>query len=412
MINKNIFSHASPWILIVLTGVIWIIILTGDWSLRFSWFAWHRTLAVKPSEHISGSASSMATERRGSSKGGNLSHMVAIPAFQKRFEEPRPAFVAVTDEYGYPNKPPTDDTYYPLVVSGDSFMTVPDRMEDRISARLQELSCLSVYNHAIKGRGAFSGVVRFMRRDCFRQYPPDVLVWGIVETDISGQTYVGMVYWLERLASAGGVAGGGMEWTRLSSLHLSRSLPNTSALAQISRQIWNYVRYYVFRQINPDVIEATGLIAGKPTLFYRYDIEAMKWSPEVRNIPQVVWSIKHLDDLCRQRGIELIVLLIPDKEQVYREHIPARFSSPENPIPRSCLWELEKELNAEGISAVNLLGPFREKAKEDILLYWADDTHWNPEGIKLAADLLWAKIEPMIDGKNIRRVEVGSQKSE
>ena len=155
-------------------------------------------------------------------------------------------------------------------------------------------------------------------------------------------------------------------------------------MAQLSRKSWNVLRYYALGQVNPDVIMSEGLVSGHPMLFYKYSIESSKYGLR-RNLPQVVETLQYLSNYCKERDIRLLVVLIPDKETVYREYLPSWVTPPLNPLPSSCLWELEDDLQEVGIHVLNLTTTFRIKAKQGELLYWGDDTHWNPAGVNLAA---------------------------
>ena len=54
-----------------------------------------------------------------------------------------------------------------------------------------------------------------------------------------------------------------------------------------------------------------------------------------------------------------------------------------------------------GVRVVNLLGPFRERAARGERLYFTDDTHWNSDGIDLAARVAWDEINELFqaDGR-------------
>jgi len=329
--------------------------------------------------------------------GGNLSHMIAIPSASKEFEKPRPAFTEWTDEYGYSNPPSTTNRYYRIVVVGDSFMMVPDVQSDQISAQLERISSLPVYNHACKGRGPLLGLIKFFSERRFECSPPKVLVFGMVEADISGPLYVGLMYHLEHLDdfTKKNLQSTGIRWPAFCSNELKKSLPNTSLLAQVARNVWNQIRYFVLGNLTPDVIPSQGKVTGAPLLFYRYNIESIKWGTN-RGFSQLVDTLGYLDRYCRLRGISLIVMLIPDKESVYREYLPSYANPPDNPLPPSCLPALEAVFKDAGIAVINLLEPFRAQAARGRLLYWPDDTHWNSEGIQVAAELLWKNIQPLL----------------
>lgn len=89
----------------------------------------------------------------------------------------------------------------------------------------------------------------------------------------------------------------------------------------------------------------------------------------------------------------MVVVLIPEKEQVYRDALPVRFNPPDNPLPPSVLWAVESELQRHGIPVVNMLDSFQNATLQGELVYWQDDTHWNERGTAMAVERVWSEIE-------------------
>lgn len=381
-------------------ALVWLALLLADWTGRFLWYHWQSV--VVNTDVAAGAVDGLQQPRRhsvGILRGGNLSTMIAIPAVRRQFELERAPFTEWSDEFGYSNEPVGTNTF-PVVVAGDSFMLVPDEPSARISAQLSRIAGLPVYNHAMKGRGPFLGVVRFFQNRFFQVHPPKILVFGLVEGDLAGGLYVSLIYQLEHPPTnmSGARAGTRVNWGQLHPAVLKNSLPNTSLLAQAMRKAWTYIRYYGWGQVASDVVIADGQVAGHSMLLYRHNLVSAGWGSETRRLPQVVMAMKHLDDTCARRGIDLLLVLIPDKEQVYRELIPAHWNPPDKPLPPSCLMELEAQLNAANVPVVNLLPIFRERALAGELLYWPDDTHWNPAGIQLAAEQIWPVMRTLLKG--------------
>ncbi len=86
------------------------------------------------------------------------------------------------------------------------------------------------------------------------------------------------------------------------------------------------------------------------------------------------------------RGLELRMLLVPSKYTVYAPLLNPPIIE-DRPL---YLDRVEKSLQAEGIRTVNLLHPLREDAsrqlKHEKLFYFIDDSHWNAEAIRFAAE--------------------------
>lgn len=125
------------------------------------------------------------------------------------------------------------------------------------------------------------------------------------------------------------------------------------------------------------------LADGRSMLFIR-DIEHRGPLPDVG--PHLV-AIERLRDGLRQDGHRLGVYLVPDKLTVYRDLLRDRV--PDADQGSRMLAALEGRLRDRGIPAVNLEPRLHAAAGEAFargeLIYWPDDTHWNPRGIEIAA---------------------------
>jgi hypothetical protein len=394
---REIFRSRGPPLMLAV-GLVWLAVGAGDWFMRFAWFRWHQELIWHPIQPSAGPFAPMRTVDLPERRGGDLTHLIGIPSAEAEFEDVRAPAVEYSDEFGYRNIPPTTNTAYPVVVSGASYMNAGDPITNTLAARLSVRAGVPVYNHAFPGRGPFYGLLRFLEEPRFREHPPKVLVWGIVEREIGGDVFEGLVYQMRNLGAYTETGGAHVhfDWTRLKPKRLKHSLPDTSAIAQLSAKTWNKLRYDVLGQFSPDVAASDGTVEGRRFLFYTPAVRALKWTREERKIGQVVSAIKELDGVLKQRGTSLIILLVPDKEQVYRDLLPPRLLGPEGTLPASCLLELENELRAEGIPVVDMLRQFEALAAVDRMLYYRDDTHWDAEAIALAAERLNGEVSTLL----------------
>lgn len=382
---------------VLLVGLVWAVLLAVEIWMRFSWYGWQVMLVTRQAGDVLGPDAPMQRREVPESAGGDLTGLMGRFPWTAQFEEKKPAFLAVTDESGFRNEPPTAGRSFPIVTVGDSYVAGGATMTNTLSAALARLSGEAVYNYGLAAHGPLVPMMRFMGDERFVRAPPKVLVWGLVEREIRGSAFGDMAYRLSRV-------GGGEErdsvvshinWHGFRPEALKKSLLSTSIMAQFSSKAWTMLRYYAFGRISSQVAIARRPVAGGPMLFYTWSVRAMRWPPEVRRADLIVQGIKTLSDHCRARGITLVVLLIPDKERVYREYLPEYLDPPGDPLPDSALNAVEAGLHAEGIRVANLLGPYREQAGRDILLYWRDDTHWNARGVELAAVEAWAVMKDL-----------------
>ncbi len=101
-------------------------------------------------------------------------------------------------------------------------------------------------------------------------------------------------------------------------------------------------------------------------------------------LERVVDILKTYDEALKERGIRFIFLPIPEKENIYHEYLHT-----ERPV---FLEQLISELKKEGIEVADTQKAFEEAFQKGVLLYYPNDTHWNGNGQKIAADLLEALI--------------------
>jgi hypothetical protein len=96
----------------------------------------------------------------------------------------------------------------------------------------------------------------------------------------------------------------------------------------------------------------------------------------------------------RQHDLQLVVLLVPNKYTVYG---PLTVGGPREPEGARLLAGLADRLRASGLPVVDATPLFTAQAAERLprheYLYWRDDTHWNAEGIELAAEAVWREIQ-------------------
>jgi len=119
---------------------------------------------------------------------------------------------------------------------------------------------------------------------------------------------------------------------------------------------------------------------GRPILFQLDDV--LDASPDGPRL----WAkyFRVLQKELRQRNFQLIVILVPSKYTVYQPLIKDASKTNKS----EAFDELQKDL--QGVAVVNTTPALRQAAadglKQGDLLYWRDDTHWNADGVRIAAD--------------------------
>ncbi|MBF0499249.1 MAG: hypothetical protein HQM09_03910 [Candidatus Riflebacteria bacterium] len=124
---------------------------------------------------------------------------------------------------------------------------------------------------------------------------------------------------------------------------------------------------------------------GDEMLFLPEDIREHILSPD-----DAVNCWKFYRDSLKSYEMDLLVILVPTKYTVYAPLLQPPQTNHSN------LASVAARLNAEGIAAVDLTGVFQKEAAALLdkgeFIYWQDDTHWNAQGISIAAHKLVEKL--------------------
>lgn len=124
--------------------------------------------------------------------------------------------------------------------------------------------------------------------------------------------------------------------------------------------------------------------------------ETLMKSPEVRRLRTL---LREFRDLAQDQGITPVFLYIPTKFQVYGERFTARSGRKfQNRIGAQLrtqtnrLYVVRKVAESLEIPFIDLLPPFKARAARGELLYYPFDSHWNPAGRQVAAQVTAARL--------------------
>ena len=122
---------------------------------------------------------------------------------------------------------------------------------------------------------------------------------------------------------------------------------------------------------------------GVPILFLPSEFKTY----EITRLPPLDYWIK-LNQEFGKLQLKLMVVLVPNKHTVYRHLLEGEQKQPRG--GQDLLPELASALRAAGISAIDLTPVLRQHAdaafKQNKYVYWRNDTHWNADGVGIAAD--------------------------
>lgn len=365
---------------VLLIAACWLVLAAADWAARFVHFGWHKTLWVSVETALSAPEPPMHRTVLEARRGGDLTRL--LPG-SEAYEQPRPPAVFLSDEAGLRNPPPTTGVVYEVVILGDSFMNAGTSMSNLFSARLARTLECPVYNYAIDARGPVYSMVRFWQDERFRARPPRWVVWGVLERNIDASRFGGGVTWIRKPREA--TASARVAWSQLHPRALQRTLPDSSLLAQLARRAWSRFQRHVEPVSKGDAVPGRQPVHGVPMLFLAETLERMEQGGCSNEVIGFAEAMRIIREAMSDRGMRLVVLLIPDKETVYADYLP----DPELADKAGqCLRATAAALRKRHVEVVNLQPVFRREEKNKRVLYWGDDTHWNDAGIARASDEL------------------------
>ena len=143
--------------------------------------------------------------------------------------------------------------------------------------------------------------------------------------------------------------------------------------------------------------KAKALAGSDGFLFYRNSLEYVaggdleKQRKGKNPLPVILEFKQELDAL----GVDFLFVPVPTKVEVYPEKLDPDFKKLDGAIVNPYLRKLMLSLSREGVEVVDLLPAFlaaKAKAPTD-LLFQHQDTHWTDRGLRLAAELLSARVK-------------------
>lgn len=380
---------------------LWLVLAAGDWGARFGVFRWQdqwivrRRPAASPfSPPVSGSRARTVPAQTGA----GLTKMIPVPWMAARYAENHPEHVEYWDAQGYQNAPLPAGRSYDVVMVGDSFML--SLGTQHVAQVLAEISGHGVFNHAMYGAGPFNEMPKFIGSDRFVPFPK-VVIWNLTARELGAPLFLrqpvaawfqGKDVWAKYKEA---VSRPGIRRDQLAPAALSKAWPNTSIVAYFCRNAWAQFKLVVLRSWPRDVLGADDPQFG-PMLFYRENLRMLPRLAPGENARSIVQVVLKIAARFRERDATLVVLLVPEKEQIHVRALSAADQAALADGP-ALLAEIESGLAAAGTPVVNLLPVFQRATAAGQRLYWRDDTHWNDAGIRLAAEELWRVVEPLLE---------------
>ena len=164
-----------------------------------------------------------------------------------------------------------------------------------------------------------------------------------------------------------------------------KDLEDHSWFSQAMRPRMQYLHYTVLKDAGEEAL------SGRDGwLFYRPGVRYLTQTlPSNKASGDPVSAIVAFRDRLSSRGIRLLVVPVPGKASVYPDMLTSRALHLDRPVNRHTLAVIEA-LRKAGVETVDLTETFSKarsasSPKTDEPYYLAQDTHWAPQGMRLAA---------------------------
>ena len=181
-----------------------------------------------------------------------------------------------------------------------------------------------------------------------------------------------------------------------------QSLEETSLVVKQLRPWMQYLQWRFLADAGEKaVVGRHGWLFYRPSV--RYVIERQTGAPESDSADPLP-AIRSFRDQLQARGIRLLVVPVPNKESVYPEML-ARRAEGAGVVVCEQTRRLLDQLEQCGIEYVDLFEVFRRARQEESRsdprrLYLAQDSHWSPEGARVAAVAVARRV---LDGGTVNR---------
>jgi hypothetical protein len=170
-----------------------------------------------------------------------------------------------------------------------------------------------------------------------------------------------------------------------------KRLEETSWVGRLSR-LWVQWAQFAWLKYGGEkvVVGSQGWYFFKPGLNYMLARRDLTGAANSTNDP--VATIVDFRDQLAARGIHLIVMPVPNKDSIYPDRLTSRAKNLRIAMaPRT--REVMERLRGANVEVIDLFQEFsKARAQNETPLYLAQDTHWSPAGVDLAAKTVAGRL--------------------
>lgn len=161
-----------------------------------------------------------------------------------------------------------------------------------------------------------------------------------------------------------------------------KSLEDSSVTVRVLRPWMQAAQFLALREAGEKL-----LVGRNGWLFYQPGVAFLTQRPKSRDATprDALAAVVHFRDQLASRGIRLLVLPAPNKESIYPEML-TRFAAPPSRVLGAETRSFLAQCQDAGVEVVDLFALYRDARQTSALpLYLAQDSHWSPAGMELAA---------------------------
>ena len=175
------------------------------------------------------------------------------------------------------------------------------------------------------------------------------------------------------------------------------NLEKSSWVAEAVRPLLQQLHFTVLRDpVNKVVLGRDGWLFYKPGVDYL--IASGNEPLEANNGPnKAIHAIIEFRDQLQRQGIQLLVVPVPGKASVYPDRLTYRAARTEWSL-RSPTLDVIDKLRENDVETIDLFAVFlnareTDDPSADKRIYLAQDTHWSPHGVRIAAKMIANRID-------------------
>lgn len=171
-----------------------------------------------------------------------------------------------------------------------------------------------------------------------------------------------------------------------------QQLEKDSVAAHTLRPWMQAARFFALRDAGEKV-----LTGRDGWLFFQPGVNALtqRRRPDESSAADALAAVTHFRDALAARGIRLVVVPVPNKESIYPDRLTSRANPPDAVLSNVAGSDTHAFLagcESAGIECLDLFAWFSEVREEGVPLYLAQDSHWSPAGIGIAADAIVTRL--------------------